>query len=197
MLFTWICCLKFQVERTYIFSPVLPFTCFHSYSMCITQDVIHVNLSSKILRGKAMDIFTSFTLHGYPHLCRMDYTRCYSRGFVVWNFPWKSHGYFHQFYPSWVSTSIPHGLNEKLFVWIYRLKFHVEKTWIFPRVLPFTCFHIYSTRITRGYIHVDFSSKISRGIDMEFTWIHMYASFHQISPCKPREYLHVCPLGKG
>ena len=83
MLFPWICCLKFLMEKTLIFSPVLPFMCFHIYSTCIIWYVIHVDLSSKISHRKDMDIFTCFTLHIFPHLFHMDYMRCYSRGFVV------------------------------------------------------------------------------------------------------------------
>ena len=83
MLFTWIYCLKFHVEKIWIFSPVLPLICFIIYSTWIKRDVIHVDLASKILHGKDMDVFTCFTLHAFPHLFHVDYTRCYSHGFII------------------------------------------------------------------------------------------------------------------
>ena len=151
-------------------------------------------MSSKISLRKDVRFFFSYTLHLFPYLFHVDCMSCYSRGFVVWNFTWKSHGYIHQFHLSWVFTSILLGSHEMLFMWICCLKFHVEKTWPFWPVLTFMGFHIYSMWITRDAIHMDLLSKISSWKDVYFFpsfTLHVFPQLFHVyyTRCYSREFV--------
>ena len=67
-----------------------------------------------------------------------------------------------------------------------------KKIWVFPQVLPITCFLVYSTWIMQVLIHVNNSSKYSHGKDTNFFLRFPPSRVSTFIPCELHKNLFTC-----